>query len=138
MPTTTTKVSNGSGRGRRGARRETRAEVSARLRRQIHVLHVLHGADRPLQKLILRRAGKELVTTLAECSLNVLSSNQPVSPNCRRALCKYKTVLRKLAQSHSRLSWRRKRRLLVGQRGGFLGILLGSVLSGLLSRVLAS
>ena len=120
------------GGGRRG---ETPQEVAARLRRQIHVLHVLHKGDRPLQKHILRRASKELVTTLAECSLNVLSKNQPISPKCRSALCRYKTLLRKLAQPHSRVPWRRKRRLL-GQRGGFLGVLLGSVLSGLLSRVL--
>lgn len=118
-------------------RKETREEVAARLRKNIHLLHVLRQADRPLRNRILENADKDLVTTLAECSLNVLSSNQPISAKCKSALRKYKTVMRKLSQPHNRVSWKRKRRLL-NQRGGFLGVLLSSVLGGLLSRVLQS
>ena len=103
------------------------------------MLHVLHKSTPPLRKLILKHADIDLVTTLAECSLNVLSSNQPISAKCKSALCKYKTTMRKLSQPHSRVAWKRKRRLLSsGQHGGFVGLLLGTVLSGLLSNLLRS
>lgn len=106
-----------------------------RLRKQIHMLHVLRSADRRLRKRLLQHADKDLVTTLGECSLNVLSSNQPISDKCKQTLRKYKTEMRKISLPHSKVSWQRKRHI-IRQRGGFLNVLLGSVLSGLLSRFL--
>lgn len=110
--------------------------VKRRLKRQAPLLRALKDANPRMRRAMIRAADKDLLLTLSECSLNVLNANQRISPRCRATLQKYKTALRQLAAPSSEVSYARKRRLLE-QRGGFLGVLLSSVLGGLLSKLVS-
>lgn len=111
--------------------------VKKRLKKHYDILKVLRDGNTPLRKGILREADKDLITTLSECALNVLHKNQPVSAHCKRKLAVYKRELRRLASQNHKVGWKRKRKMLV-QRGGFLGVLLSSLLSGLIAKMLSS
>lgn len=107
-----------------------------RVKKQIPMLQVLKGASPKMRKAIINNADKPLLGTLSECSLNVLNGNQKVSPKCMHLLGKYKNQLRHLAAPTNRVSYKRKRQILL-QKGGFIiPTLVGSVLSGLLSKLL--
>lgn len=112
-----------------------RCKTRERLRKHWHLLNVLRSADPTLRKRILAGAQRDLITSLAECSRNVVTGNQPLTPRCKRVLSRHKTALRRLSEPHHRVPWQTKRRLLV-QRGGFLPIILSALISGLLSKVI--
>lgn len=113
-----------------------RCPVRERLRKHYALLHTLRSAKPAVRKTILKGSQKDLITTLGECSLNVLSSNQTISPRCKQVLTRHKSALRKISQPHSKVSWKKKRDIL-SQRGGFLPALLGSLLTGLLSKMIS-
>lgn len=98
------------------------------LKRCRHILHVLKTADPKLRKAILHNAPKHLIHALSEICYNTLQGNVHMSKQTKAKLHPYKNVIRELA--NSRVKHGRKRRILQ-QKGGFLGVLLGSLLSGL-------
>ena len=72
-----------------------------------------------------------LLICLCECSLNILNGNIPLLPKQKEQLAKHKECLRQLIDK--KISKKKKKEIL--QDGGFLGLVLGpivSVLSGLL------
>ena len=72
-----------------------------------------------------------LLICLCECSLNVLKGNIPLLPKQKKLLAEHKDCLRQLIDK--KISKKQKKQIL--QDGGFVGMLLGpivSVLSGLL------
>jgi hypothetical protein len=89
-----------------------------------------------MRRAIIGQADPSLITTLSECSLNTLNGAQPISPRCKALLTKYKGQLRQLAAPIRTVSIQRKRRIL--QSGGFLSILLSSLLGGLINRLTSS
>ena len=97
------------------------------------VLHVLRKAAPKLRRSILKTADPKIIKLLSECSLNVLRGNVKVSSCTKKKLQKYKKALRTLAGPASIPT---KRRVLV-QNGGFLPVLLGTILSGLLGTFLS-
>lgn len=107
--------------------------IRSRLKRHLPILHTLKTASPRMRSAIINTADKSLLLTLSECSLNVLNQNQRISPRCKAYLRRYRNQLRQLAASPRQVSFHKKRRVL--QRGGFLSILLGSLLSGLLSKL---
>lgn len=98
-----------------------------------HVLHVLKSADPTLRRVILKHAPKQVIAALSQICLNTLRGNVRLSGRTKKLLKRYKNILRELASSTVRDS--RKRRLLV-QHGGFLGILLSTLLSGIIGSLL--
>lgn len=77
---------------------------------------------------------KEFVNCICECARNILGGNVPLSNGQKRTLKKQKNKLRLL--SLKKTSQKRKRQII--QSGGFLGAILGpvvSVLGGLLGNV---
>lgn len=107
-----------------------------RLKRHLPLLQVLKNAPPALRKAIIKTADDGFMQTLSECSLNVLHGNQAISPKCKATLRKYRAELRLLASPRREVSTVRKRRIL-SQRGGFLSVLLGSLLSGVLSKLVS-
>lgn len=106
-----------------------------RLKNHIPMLQVLHKAKPKMTRSIINTADPALLTTLSECSLNVLNGNQKISPKCKQILTKHKNQLRHLAAPPHKVSYKRKKKILL-QKGGFIiPALIGSVLSGLLSKL---
>lgn len=104
-----------------------------RLKVNKHILHVLKNCNTCVRKSILKNANPELIRTLCEISLNLVNGNMKVSKNCRARLKKYKKKLRELASSKGKVS--SKRKILV-QHGGFLPLLLGSLLTGAIGKLI--
>lgn len=106
-----------------------------RLKSQKHLLHVLKNATPKVRKVILQDADDELIKALVECVINTLNGNHKVSTDVKGKLGKFRHCLRKL--SCSKVALKTKKKILV-QKGGFLGVLLSSLLSGLVGRLLDS
>ena len=82
---------------------------------------------RSTAKAFIQAADKNTVNGLCECCLNILKGNVPLTSAQKRRLGKHKQTLRLLARK-KRLSLRVKKKALL-QKGGFLGALLGPIIS---------
>lgn len=105
-----------------------------RLKSNIDLLKVLKKAKPCLRKAILHSADDEFIRSLLECILNVMNGNVPISKAYRRKLIPFKKSIRRLINRKEPL--KNKRKILV-QKGGFLGVLLSSLLSGLVGNLLS-
>lgn len=105
-----------------------------RLKSNKHFLHILKNANPKVRKAILQSADDDLIKALLECVINTLNGNHSLSGKEKSKLCKYKNCFRNLA--NPKISLKKKRKILI-QKGGFLIPLLGSILSGLVGRLLA-
>jgi hypothetical protein len=81
------------------------------------------------RKAYLKHCSHDFIDCICECTKNLLHGNVPVTAAQYRKLKPYKQVLRRL--SDNKLSNKKRRQLLVKQKGGFLGFLLGPVASAL-------
>ena len=102
--------------------------MSARVKRNLPLLHWLSRAKPKTVKSVLRGVDRDVLDTICEVCLNVLKGNVPMTPQQKRRLSKHKQTLRRLA-SASRRSDKVKRALV--QKGGFLPLLLGTTVSTL-------
>lgn len=108
-------------------------QLPKRLKENKYLLYALHKAKPQMRKAIIRNSNSGLIKTLAEISLNTLKGNIEQTPDSKKKLKKYKRGLRCLACS--KRSVLNKRNILV-QQGGFLPVLLGSLLSGIIGKLL--
>lgn len=97
------------------------------------MLYVLSRANPKLCSAIMKNADPELIKTISEIALNILAGNNKISNKSRKKLSRYKRQMRRLACSKQSL--RSKRKILV-QKGGFLPMLIGSILSGIIGALL--
>ena len=102
--------------------------MSHNVRNHAHMLKVLSECNPKLRKLIIQHGGPGLLKCLCEICLNVLKGNVSLSQVQKRKLSRHKQKLRTLA--NPRASVASKKKLLV-QQGGFIGALIGPVLSTL-------
>ena len=103
-------------------------KMSHHIKNNAHLLKVLAECSPKLRKSILQKANAGLLRSLCECSLNVLKGNVKLNSHQKRKLSRHKRKLRTLADH--KIPNSRKKQLLV-QQGGFVGALLGPVLSTL-------
>ncbi|GBN58755.1 hypothetical protein AVEN_17024-1 [Araneus ventricosus] len=96
-----------------------------RVKRHVHLLHVLASASPQQRNATLKSATNEQIKTMCEICQNALAGN--VSKAKVRQLCRYKKVIRQLAVKNIPIA--RKRKLLTNQTGGFLSLVLPAVLS---------
>lgn len=82
-----------------------------------------------LRNAIIRYSDDDFIKTLAEISLNTLNGNIAVDNKTKKKLRAYKRVIRKLACSKQCNKAKRK---LIIQKGGFLPMLIGTILSGVI------
>jgi len=101
--------------------------MSARIKKYANLLQQLHRAPAAKKKALLKKYGgqREFVKCLCECSKNILCGNIALTPSQKRALLKRKSDLKKL--SLKKTSLKTKKRIV--QKGGFLGALLGPIVS---------
>ena len=114
---------------------ENYKKMSNRIKKNIHLLKVLHDSKNDTRKAILERANKDLIDTICECIHNILKGNLKVSPDVFRKLKRHQKDIREIYSKKAKLN--RKKKLLI-QHGGFLPALLapilaiaGSLISGL-------
>ncbi|GIX81570.1 uncharacterized protein CEXT_562521 [Caerostris extrusa] len=96
-----------------------------RIKRHVHLLHVLSAASPQQRNAILKSATNEQIKTLCEICQNVLAGNvrKRMSNDCVAV----KRTIRQLANRN--ISIARKRKLLTNQTGGVLPLVLPAVLS---------
>ena len=102
--------------------------MSARLKRQAHVLCALHKGHPSVSRAILKGADKDLIQCISECCYNVLQGNVRLTPSQRAQLSKYKQKLRQVAGKKTALKAKAK----VIQSGGFLPALLAPIAKSVL------
>lgn len=104
-----------------------------RLKDNKHMLYVLKKAKSNLRKAIIQNADPDVIRTLCEITLNTLKGNHMPHGKIYNSLCKYKKDMRKLVDAKRSVA---KQRKILIQRGGFLPVLLGSVLSGVIGSLI--
>ena len=99
--------------------------MSEKVKREQEMLRFLVRAKPPAVKAIVKNASPHLIQTLCECCHNVLKGNVPLTPAQKRRLRRHKTSIRELTKK--KLSLKKRKQIL--QQGGFIGALLGPVIS---------
>jgi hypothetical protein len=83
------------------------------------------------RKQFIKSCNKDFIHCICECVRNLLKSNVPLTPTHLKKLSRHKQTLRKLALKKTSLATRKK----ILQKGGFLGLLLPTLISGISSLV---
>ena len=96
------------------------------------LLNILIKSKPKLRKNIILNSDKKFIKALCESILNVLNGNIPIDESQYNKLKKSKSTLRKLVSESTNIDEKKK---LLGQRGGFLNIIIPAVISGLASIV---
>ena len=99
-----------------------------RTRSNYHRLETLKHARPKLRRAIIANGDKELLNSLSECALGVLSGNVKLSDCKKRTSRKYKRQLRTIVDKRVPLASKKK---LIIQRGGFIVPLLTAVMPAL-------
>lgn len=97
------------------------------------MLYVLKNSEPKLRKNILKEARPEVIKTLCEICMNTLNGNIKLPVKCKNHLKKYKRTMRQLSFTKANIP--SKRKLLI-QKGGFLPVLLGTLLSGIAGQII--
>jgi hypothetical protein len=82
-----------------------------------------------MRRSIIQNAPQDLINALCECIYNLLKGNVNLNESEKQKLSSYKKAMRKIL---NRISLKERKKILI-QKGGFLEILLPSVISGLAS-----
>ena len=85
--------------------------------------------NKKLRNLLIKNSDKEVICTLCEIIDNILHGNIPLNEKTKNKLKKYKNILRKFIKKSSLNT---KKKILI-QKGGFLQILIPSVISAVAS-----
>lgn len=104
-----------------------------RLKKHKHMLYILRDAKPKLRKAILKNVDEDFIKTLHEIAHNTLNKNNPINAKQKEVLQRYKTSIRKLACPKRSLTQKRK---LMVQSGGFLPVLIGTILSGIIGNII--
>ena len=103
-----------------------KAAMSQRLRRYAPLLRTLHRASPTRKKELLKNnSDREFMNCLCECAKNVIYGRVPLNARQRVELAKRKRILRLLALKKTPL----KTKKTIVQKGGFIGALLGPIVS---------
>ena len=105
----------------------TQVTMSARLKRNWHLLKVLSQFKKPIQrKAILLTNSDDLILAICEIVDNVLRGTVQLKARDRKKLQQYKKVMRELA--NRKIAKKAKKSILL-QKGGFLPLVLAPALS---------
>ena len=105
-------------------------QVGIKMKRVIdhnEILKLLSHCNKNTRSIIIQKGNKEFIYSICECILNVLNGNVILTEQQIKELKPYKQSLRKLLKNNS---IKIKKKLLI-QKGGFLQIILPSIIAGL-------
>lgn len=102
--------------------------MSARLKRNWHMLKILMKAKKPKhRRAILDSGNDDLVMAICEIVDNVLRGTVKLKSADKQKLVHYKKVMRDIA--NKRVAKKQKKKLLLSQKGGFLPVILAPALA---------
>ena len=104
--------------------------MSHKLKKHLPELQVLAKCRPRQRKRFIMHAHKDLINCISEVCTNTLKGNVPLKPAQKKALVRYKRHLRQVADKRNS---NKKRREILVQKGGFIGALIGPLLSTLFS-----
>ncbi|XP_071964131.1 uncharacterized protein [Antedon mediterranea] len=102
--------------------------MSKRIKKNAETIRFLAHCSPRQRKIILENADDQLVTALCECAMNVLKGRVQVSNAHKKKLVRYKKHMRDI--TNKSISPLKRKRLLI-QKGGFLGLILQPILQTL-------
>lgn len=94
--------------------------------KQVEQLQLLQICPIELRKQLLENIDNECIKAICECCHNTLQGNIPLTAQQKEQLSVHKTILRKLSKRTVPL---KEKREIITQKGGFLNILIPTVLS---------
>lgn len=92
-------------------------------------------ADPSSRKKLLKGANNEQIKSLCEATLNVVKKNVRIPSHAKHALCRHKTVIKRIAFKKEPIA---KKKSLLVQKGGFLPIVLSTILPLLANALLSN
>lgn len=110
-------------------------KMTREVKAHAHLLQALLKVSRKQRLAILKEADKQLVKCICECSLNLLKGRVPLKSEEKKKLSTYKVLLRNLALRKG--GWKSKKKILLQKGGNFIPLLLGPILSAVLSSALS-
>ena len=100
--------------------------MSQRLKKYAPLLQLLNSASPAVRKRMMKNAcSSEFVKCVCECASNIIKGNVPLTASQKGQLSRRKRLLKKLVLKKTSLKNKRK----IVQSGGFLGALLGPIIS---------
>lgn len=90
-------------------------------------------APKPLQKAILEKMPPDAIKAIKEICSNLLHGNLQLNKNTQKQLTRYKSAIRSVASARSVKEQRKK---LLNQKGGFVPVLVGALLSSVVGKLL--
>ena len=103
------------------------------LRKNLMLLRRIGKSNPRARKALLKNVDKEMVQCICECAHNTIYSNVPVTKPQFKKLSRHKRLLRQLAKKGE--SWKKKKKVILRQSGGFLLPLLAPILGSLLGSI---
>lgn len=82
----------------------------------------------------MKNCNNDIVKAISEIAINTLNGNNKISKKSHSNLKKHKNILRKLACPKNSLNCKRK---ILIQQGGFLPVLIGTILSGVIGKLIS-
>lgn len=101
-----------------------------RLKTHKELLVALHTLKPKYQKALLKSCDEDEINCICECIHNVLQGKVPLKEKDKKSLKQYINLLRKLVR---KTTTKVRKNIIVQKGGAFLPIILGSILSGLIS-----
>lgn len=104
--------------------------MSGALKTHKELLIALQTLKPKHQKALLKSCDEDEINCICECIHNVLQGKVPIKEKDKKFLKQYITLLRKLVR---KTTTKVRKNIIVQKGGAFLPIILGSILSGLVS-----
>lgn len=101
-----------------------------RLKTHKELLVALQTLKPKYQKALLKSCDEDEINCICECIHNVLQGKVPLKEKDKKSLKQYINLLRKLVR---KTTTKVRKNIIVQKGGAFLPIILGSILSGLIS-----
>lgn len=95
-------------------------------KQHVQLLRMIQHCPKKVLKDLLSKCGKNGIKAICEVCMNTLKGNVPLTPTQKQTLHQHKNTLRALSRKKTPLY--KKRKLLI-QKGGFLGVLIPAALS---------
>ena len=102
-----------------------------RIEQNLELLRVISNCKKNKRNILIKKGDKEFILSICECVFNTLKGNINFKKSDLIKLKKYKNTLRNLLNKSSII---KKKEILV-QNGGFLQILLPTIVSGVLTLI---
>ena len=103
------------------------------LKENKHILYVLKKADPKLRNAILKHVDDVVIKTINEILFNIINKNHKINKSVLDKIKPYKNTIRKVCSPETSVKQKRKHLI---QKGGFLPIIISSVLSGVIGKIL--